>query len=163
MQYYHKVRIMRTENKKVSPHRTAEERAGSRVSEDDYEVPVLVLSNSTTLDSRDFPKFASVGQTVSVAVGSRNQLIAYINHSNGKDGCLKFSTMPVGEWMSFLFFSALIIAPTLGIAYKFSDSQAGLIVALVGVGLLLLLSWGLLIQPKITSRKALAELHKRNR
>lgn len=130
--------------------------------EEPYTVNTVVLSNSVSITNRSFKDFAQAGHTVSIAIDEKNDLVAYLNHTTGRSGCLTLGGTPASEWFSFLFFTALVCGLVFAVAYKMWYSeryQSGAYIA-VGVGLALaaVMTWGLMLRPITESKRALAKL-----
>ena len=99
-----KVTSIKTEN--VSRRLRPEEIADVTKRRSDYSVLVASISDVPgTVSIADFKTDLQVGQTVSV--NNKQQLIALVNHTTGKEASLKYQVFDASEIFSTLFFLAI--------------------------------------------------------
>ncbi len=158
---YRNVKVLNIKIEEVKPINRPADISGNKYGRDSFSVYVAELSNhKPAVTFSDFKGIVTSGHTLSLAVNDRNDVIAVINHTTGKEGFLtqKNYLKDVSEGIfPILFISALFG----GIAYKAFGTNSyhdlGYVFAGIGVILIGLLLRGVSKQYR-ESRQALEEM-----
>jgi hypothetical protein len=115
---------------------------------DPYMVTVARFSDvSHEATIADFKGDIAVGQTVSVAIDDKDQLIAVINHSTGEERSLKENSLTFAEIASAVFYVSIPSVLLFFIARKAFQTekyhQMGWVLIAVGIAIILLVARGI--------------------
>ncbi len=105
---YRKVKVIAIRQEDVSRNTRPQEIADPAKSRSNYHVSVAEIDDVPgTVTISDFRGKLKPGQTVSVAVNDKSDLIALVNHSSGEEASLQYKAMSFSEIFSTLFFVSI--------------------------------------------------------
>lgn len=104
---YRKDKIERILMKEVLPMQSSRAVSDPMLRRDPYQVEVLVLQKGCVdATFHDFKDIIASGETVSLAINDKKDVIAVLNHSRNREGKLDSKKMSLGDLGGILFFLA---------------------------------------------------------
>lgn len=159
---YRNVKVLSVQQQRVDRIRRPQEIADPVRRREPYNVTVARFSGvDYEAAIADFKKEITTGQTVSVAINDKYQVIAVVNHSTGEEASLKKTSLTFGEIGSALFYISIPSVLIFFIARKAFQTvtyhQLGWVLIAAGIGIAALIVRGI-AREFFESSAALAKL-----